>query len=290
MSAVLASLSPSPPSSAEPEEARLAIVGRPNVGKSTLLNTLLGTGRAIVHEAPGTTRDIVDAVIHWEDKRLLLLDTAGIKRRQHKAVGVEYYSLLRALQAINQCDVALLVLDAGDSITAQDMHIATYIIEAGKGLLLLVNKWDLIPPMRRKELKHEIEQRFRFISYMPRIYISARLGQNMNRVLPQAWQVWQEMQKHLPQSEIDEAITRAVSAHPPPRLGTKQLQIIRAYQDKSRVLTFIFQVNDRRIPSSYQRYLENKLHHNFGFCGVPLRLIFTKVTRKSNKAVGVAKT
>ncbi|MFX1264754.1 MAG: ribosome biogenesis GTPase Der, partial [Promethearchaeota archaeon] len=131
MDAVLASLPPQPISIAEPGEARLAIVGRPNVGKSTLLNTLLGDERAIVHESPGVTRDSLDAIIQWDDKKILLVDTAGIKRRGRVEAGVDYYSLLRALQAINRCDVALLLIDASEFITAQDMHIAGYIIEVG---------------------------------------------------------------------------------------------------------------------------------------------------------------
>jgi GTP-binding protein len=150
MDVVLASLPPQPISIVEPGEAKLAIVGRPNVGKSTLLNTLLRNERAIVHESPGTTRDSLDAVIRWNDKEILLVDTAGIKRRGRVGAGVDYYSLLRALQAINRCDVALLLIDASEFITAQDMHIAGYIIEVGKGLILLVNKWDLVPQEQRQ--------------------------------------------------------------------------------------------------------------------------------------------
>ena len=186
MDAVLASLPPQPVSVAEPAEAKLAIVGRPNVGKSTLLNALLGDERAIVHESPGTTRDSLDAIMHWDDKEILLVDTAGIKRRGRVDAGVDYYSLLRALQAINRCDVALLLIDAGEFITAQDMHIAGYIIEVGKGMILLVNKWDLVPQEQRPKFKQSVEQRLRFASYTPIIYISAKLGQGINRILPQA--------------------------------------------------------------------------------------------------------
>jgi GTP-binding protein len=284
MDAVLASLSPQPISIAETGEAKLAIVGRPNVGKSTLLNTLLRDERAIVHESPGTTRDLLDAVIRWDDKEILLVDTAGIKRRGRVGAGVDYYSLLRALQAINRCDVALLLIDASEFITAQDMHIAGYIIEVGKGIILLVNKWDLVPQEQRQEFKHSVEQRLRFAHYIPIIYISAKLGQGINRILPQAWEIWQERQKQIPQSEVDELVKQAIGSHPPPRTGSRRLHIARAYQDESQPATFVLKVNDPKLVHfSYQRYLENKLRRGFDFRGVPLKLIFTKTARKINK-------
>jgi GTP-binding protein len=284
MDAVLASLPPQPVSIAEPGEAKLAIVGRPNVGKSTLLNTLLRDERAIVHESPGTTRDSLDAVIRWDDKEILLVDTAGIKRRGRVGAGVDYYSLLRTLQAINRCDVALLLIDASEFITAQDMHIAGYIIEAGKGIILLVNKWDLIPQEQRQEFKRRMEGRLRFASYTPIIYISAKLRKGINRILPQAWEIWQERQKRIPQSEVGEAVKQAVGSHPPPRTGSRRLQIARAYQDEAKPATFVFKVNNPKLVHfSYQRYLENKLRQEFGFRGVPLKLIFTRAARKINR-------
>ena len=284
MDTVLASLSPQPIRIAETDEAKLAIVGRPNVGKSTLLNTLLGDERAIVHESPGITRDSLDAVIRWRDKELLLVDTAGIKRRGRVGAGVDYYSLLRALQAINRCDVALLLIDASEFITAQDMHIAGYIIEVGKGIILLVNKWDLIPQEQRQEFKHSLEQRLRFAHYIPIIYISAKLGQGINGILPQAWGIWQERQKQIPQSEVDELVKQAIGNHHPPRTGSRRLHIARAYQDESKPATFVLKVNDPKLVHfSYQRYLENKLRRGFGFRGVPLKLIFSKTARKINR-------
>jgi GTP-binding protein len=284
MDAVLASLPAQPLNIAEPGGAKLAIVGRPNVGKSTLLNTLSKDERAIVHESPGTTRDSLDAMVRWGDKEILLVDTAGIKRRGRVGAGVDYYSLLRALQAINRCDVALLLIDASEFITAQDMHIAGYIIEVGRGIILLVNKWDLVPKEQRQEFKYSMERRLRFAPYIPIIYISAKLGQGINRILPQAWEVWQERQKRIPQSEVEEVVKQAVSSHPPPRTGSRRLHIARAYQDESQPATFVLKVNNPKLVHfSYQRYLENKLRQGFGFRGVPLKLIFTKTSRKINK-------
>jgi GTP-binding protein len=283
MDVVLDALPPQPISVAEPGEAKLAIVGRPNVGKSTLLNKLLRDERAIVHESPGTTRDSLDALIQWDDKEILLVDTAGIKRRGRVGVGVDYYSLLRAIQSINRCDVALWLIDASEFITAQDMHIAGYIIEAGKGIILLVNKWDLVPEERRQEFKRGVEQRLRFASYTPSFYISAKLGKGINRILPQAWETWKERQKRIPQSEVDELVKQAVGNHSPPRTGSRRLHISRAYQDESQPATFVLKVNNPKLVHfSYQRYLENKLRQAFGFRGVPLKLIFTRTGRKIN--------
>ena len=286
--AVLASLPAQPVGIAEPAGVKLAIVGRPNVGKSTLLNALLGDERAIVHESPGTTRDSLDAVMKWGDKEILLVDTAGIKRRGRVGVGVDYYSLVRALQAINRCDVALLLIDASDFITAQDMHIAGYIIEIGKGMMLVVNKWDLVPQEQRLKFKQSAEQRLRFASYTPIIYISAKLGQGINKILPQAWEIWQERQKRIPQSEVDELVKQALNSCPPPRTGSRRLHVARAYQDESQPATFVLQVNDPKLVHfSYLRYLENKLRQSFGFRGVPLKLIFTKTARRISKKTGV---
>ena len=284
MAAVLASLPPQPAGSRKSGEARLAIVGRPNVGKSTLLNALLGEERAIVHESPGTTRDSLDAVINRGNKRIVLVDTAGIKRRGRIGSGVDYYSVLRALQAINHCDVALLLIDASEFVTAQDMHIVGYVIDAGKGMMLLVNKWDLVPQEQRERFKQSLGRRLRFAPYVPVGYISAKLGQGIDAILPLAWEIWQERQRQIPAVEIDELVKQAVDSHPPPRTGSRRLRIARAHQDESHPATFIVEANDPNLVHfSYQRYLENRLRQGFGFRGVPVKLIFTKAARKINK-------
>ncbi len=291
MDVVLAYLTPATAGFVESEEARFAIVGRPNVGKSTLLNALLGDERAIIDESPGTTRDALDAVVSWDDKRILLIDTAGIKRRGRVDAGVDYYSLLRALHAINRCNVALLMIDASEFVAAQDMHIAGYIIEAGKGMILVVNKWDLVPKEQRQQFKWYMKQRFKFMSYVSALYISAKLRHNVNEVLPQAWQVWQERQKRIPKAVVDMVVKQAVEDHPPPRMGSRQLRIAQAYQDEFRPSDFVLRVNDPNLVHfSYQRYLENKLRRSFGFRGTPLKLIFAKAGRKSNESTKLVKT
>ena len=290
MDAILASLTPAAAGFVESEEARFAIVGRPNVGKSTLLNALLDDERAIIDESPGTTRDALDAMVRWDDRRILLIDTAGIKRRGRVDAGVDYYSLLRALQAINRCDVALLIINASEFVTAQDMHIAGYIVEAGRGMVLVINKWDLVRQEQRQQFKWYMKQRFKFMPYVPALYISAKLRHNVNKVLPQAWQVWQERQKRIPKAVVDTVVKQAVENHPPPRMGSRQLRIAQAYQDESRPSNFVLRVNDPKLVHfSYQRYLENKLRRSFGFRGTPLRLIFVKAGRKSNESAKVMK-
>jgi len=282
--AVLASLPPQAGTIDNPEDVKFAIVGRPNVGKSTLLNALLGDERAIVHESPGTTRDSLDAVIQWNDRQIVLVDTAGIKRRGRVDAGVDYYSVLRALQAINRCDVALLLVDASEFITAQDLHIAGYVIESGKGLVILVNKWDLVAKEQRVIFKQGIEQRLRFAPYVPLLYISAKLCQGISKVLPQAWEIWQERRKQIPDTLVDESVKQAISSYPPPRKSSGQLHVIRAYQDRSQPATLVIEVNNPELVHfSYRRYLENRLRESFGFRGVPLKLIFTKPAGKINK-------
>jgi len=282
--AVLASLPAQAGTIDNPDEAKFAIVGRPNVGKSTLLNTLLGNERAIVHESPGTTRDSLDAVIQWNNRQILLIDTAGIKRRGRVDAGVDYYSLLRALQAINRCDVAFLLVNASELITAQDLHIAGYIIESGKGLLILVNKWDLVAKEQRAVFKRGVEQRLRFAPYIPVLYISAKLGQGISKILPQAYEIWQERRKQIPDTLVSELVKQAVNSYPPPRRTSGQLRFVRAYQDETQPATFVLEVNNPDLVHfSYRRYLENKFRERFGFRGVPLKLIFTKPAGKINK-------
>jgi GTP-binding protein len=267
---------------------KLAIVGRPNVGKSMLLNAIVGEERAIVDQVPGTTRDTVDTVFTYRGQELLLIDTAGIRRRGRASIGIEYYSLIRALRAINRCDVALLVTDATEFITAQDVHIAGYIKQAGKGLVLVVNKWDLVSEHPKEAYAHQIQQRLKFMSHVPVLYVSAKFRRGVGGIISKAMEVWQERQKQLPDSVVDKLIKEAVTAHTRPRKGLKQLEVIRAYQAGINPPSFALLVNDPELVHfSYQRYLENRLRQTFGFSGTSLRLLFKKVkSRKSKKVVG----
>jgi len=270
------SLLPAPsPLETAPEAMKVAIVGRPNVGKSMLLNALVGGKRAIVDDVPGTTRDAIDTLFDFDGQSVLLIDTSGIRRRGRIGAGVERYSVIRALRAIDRSDIALLVLDATEAVTAQDMHIAGYIQQAAKGVVVVVNKWDLITDRNLSEWNRYIRSQLRFIAYAPVMYTSAKFEQGVDKIIPQVRQVYQERHKRLPTAEVNDVIQQAVAAHTLPRSGSKQLKILYATQAEVNPPTFIFFVNDAKlIHFSYQRYLENKLRQAFGFAGTPLRLVF----------------
>ncbi|MFQ5997060.1 MAG: ribosome biogenesis GTPase Der [Dehalococcoidales bacterium] len=272
----IVSLLPAPvPVETEPEVMKVAIVGRPNVGKSMLLNALVGGKRAIVDEAPGTTRDAVDTLVDFDGQSMLLIDTAGIRRRGRIGAGVEKYSVIRALRAIDRSDIVLVVLDATETVTAQDMHIAGYIQQAAKGVVVVVNKWDLIADRNLTAWNKYIRGQLRFITYAPVMYTSAKFGHGVDRLIPQVRQVYQERLKRLSTAEVNDIVQQAVAAHILPRSGRKQLKILYATQAEVNPPTFVFFVNDAKlIHFSYQRYLENKLRQAFGFTGTPLRLVF----------------
>jgi GTP-binding protein len=257
------------------EVMKLAIVGRPNVGKSTLLNAIIGEERAIVDETPGTTHDVLNTALDFGGQNVILIDTAGIRRRGRWGVGVERYSVLRALRAIGEADIALLVLDATEPVTAQDKHIAGYIQEAAKGVVLIVNKWDLAHSQSMAEYERHIRHELRFLSYAPVLYISAKFGQGVDRVMPQAFEVYQERLKRPATNQINDVVGQAVASHPLPRKGTRQLKVFYATQTGVSPPTLVFFVNDAKLVHfSYRRYLENKLRQVFGFAGTPLRLVF----------------
>jgi GTP-binding protein len=260
---------------AEPEIMKVAIVGRPNVGKSMLLNALLGGERAIVDDIPGTTRDAIDTKLDFNGQSVLLIDSAGIGRRGRLGVGIGRYSVIRSLRAIDRADIALLVLDATELATAQDMHVGGYIRQMAKGIVLVVNKWDLVADKSITEYNKYIGRRFKFMPYAPIVYTSAKFGQGVDRIMPQVCQVYQERLKRLPTTVVNSVVQQAVAAHNLPRSGSKQLKVLYATQAEVNPPTFVFFVNDTKlIHFSYQRYLENKLRQSFGFAGTPFRLVF----------------
>jgi len=276
---LLARLLPLLPITTTPQEPtsaiRVAIVGRPNVGKSTLLNAITGGGRAIVSDLPGTTRDAVDTLVDFGGESVLLIDTAGIKRRGRIGAGINRYSVIRALRAIERADIALLVLDAGELVTAQDMHIAGYVQQAAKGIIIVVNKWDLAVPGNADEYQRYIKGQFRFMDYAPVLYVSAKLGKGVTKIMPQVEQIFKERMKRPATAAVNSVIQQAVAAHGLPRQGRRQLKILYATQAEVNPPTFVIFVNDPKLMHfSYQRYLENKLREAFGFTGTPLRLSY----------------
>lgn len=268
---------PQAPEAPEVEEPKIAIVGRPNVGKSQLLNTLLGYERAIVSEIPGTTRDVIDTRLEVDGRAVVLLDTAGIRRRGRIEPGVEKYSVLRALRAVNRADVVLWMVDATEGITAQDQHVLGYVVEAARGVVMLVNKWDLIEnkAQAREEFEAQIRSALNWAPWIPYLFISALTGRNVNRVLPLALQVYEERKKRVPTATLNDVLLRAVAAHPPPPVGRQRLKIYYVTQPQVAPPVFVFFVNDPKLMHfSYERFLENRIREAFGFMGVPIRLVF----------------
>lgn len=261
----------------EAEGVRVAIVGRPNVGKSSLLNALLGWERAIVSESPGTTRDAIDTQMSWDSQLVTLIDTAGIRRRGRVQRGVEQYSVLRALRAIQRAHVVVLLLDAPEGVTAQDTHIAGYAMEEARGIVLVVNKWDLMKEADVSEYAKGVRQAFRFIPYAPLLFASALTGRRVGTVLETALGVYQERLRRVPTSGLNRLLREAVASHSPPSKRGKRLRFYYATQAEVDPPTFVFFVNDPQLVHfSYRRYLENRLREAFGFEGTPLRMHFRR--------------
>jgi GTP-binding protein len=263
------------PAEAVPESIGVAIVGRPNVGKSMLLNALVGEERSIVDDMPGTTRDAVDTPFDYKGQNMLLIDTAGIRRRGKVEAGVEQYSVVRTFRAIDRSDIVLLVLDATELVTAQDTHIAGYIQEAVKGIIIIINKWDLIEDKDAAVWNKTIKNVFKFASYAPILYTSAKSGQGVEKIMPQVSQVYRERLKRLSTAVVNNVIQQAIAAHNRPNVKGKQLKIFYATQAEVNPPTFVFFTNDATLVHfSYKRFLENQLRQAFGFAGTPLRLTF----------------
>jgi GTP-binding protein len=268
----------------EDEHLKIAIVGRPNVGKSTLLNRLLGEDRAIVSEIAGTTRDALDTQITWHGEEVTLIDTAGIRRRGKIEPGVEKYSVVRAMNAIERADVALLVIDAEQGVTEQDEHIAGYVLESYKSLVIVVNKWDAVAKDAHtmSQFQKDIEGKLHFIPYAPVIFISALTGQRIHQVLEIAHRVWEARFFRVQTAELNRLLRDALQKHAPPPKGTKRLKIYFATQVATDPPIFLFHVNDRRLVHfTYRRYLENQIRAEYPFEGTPIRLSFREGKGKS---------
>lgn len=261
----------------ETEGPRIAIVGRPNVGKSRLLNALLGQERSIVSELPGTTRDSLDTQIEWEGEPITLIDTAGIRRRGRVEHGIERVSVMRSMRAIDRADVVLLLIDATEDFTAQDLHIAGYVEEQKKGLVVVVNKWDLIEKDSHtmEDYRTRARRELDFMNYAPVVFISAKLGLRVGQVLDAALQVIEEREKRVSTAQLNKVLKDAVAKHQPPSRPGKWVKFFYATQADVAPPTFLFFCNDPKgIHFSYRRYLENELREAFGFVGTPLRLSF----------------
>ena len=256
---------------------RVAIVGRPNTGKSTLVNRVLGHERMIVSDVPGTTRDAIDAEVVVEGEPMVLIDTAGIRRRGSIQRGTEKYSVLRSLKAIDRADVAVVLTDAIEGFTAQDAHVVGYVLEAGKGLVLVINKWDAIERDEKTadDWLRKLRRDAPYLEWAEIMFASALTGHRVDRILRQARRVAEERYRRVPTADVNRVVGDAVAAHTPPTARGKRARVLYATQVAVAPPTFVIFVNDPELfHFSYRRYLENRLREAFGFAGTPIRLRF----------------
>ncbi|MCW5849891.1 MAG: ribosome biogenesis GTPase Der [Anaerolineae bacterium] len=278
---------PVTPEDEEDETIKIAIVGRPNVGKSSLLNRMLGEERSIVSDIPGTTRDAIDTQIRYEGQDITLIDTAGIRRRGRIEQGIEKYSVLRSMRAIQRADVSLLLLDAPQGITAQDAHVAGYILEEGKSVVVIVNKWDLLEKdsSTLNEYAAKVRRELNFLDYVPVLFISAKTGQRVNQVLPTALRVYEARFQRIATAELNRLLRDATSHHAPPTKSGQRLKFYYGTQVAVDPPRFVFFVNDHRLVHfTYERYLENLLRERYVFEGTPIRITFRTREREDHKA------
>ena len=286
----------------EDETPRIAIVGRPNVGKSSLLNAIVGVERAIVSDMPGTTRDAIDSELEFQGRKIIMIDTAGIRRRGRVGPGIEKYSVLRSSRAIERCDVALLLIDASEGIAAQDMHIAGEVAEAAKGVVIVINKWDLAQEQRKavrdediiphpddeidsaEQYRKLVLEEFKFMPYAPVIFASAKTGYHVQSILEAVMHIAEMRFLRVPTSRLNEVVQDAVRRHHPAIIRNKPLKVYYATQTRVNPPTFTFFINDvQAMHFSYERYLENRLREAFDFRGTGIKLHFRPRSTKEEK-------
>ena len=255
---------------------RIAIVGRPNAGKSSIVNALLNTDRVIVSDVSGTTRDSIDSYVTYKDKEFIIVDTAGIRKKSKVDYGVEKFAVDRAIRSIRECDVALLVIDAKEGISDQDKKISSIITESGKGLIVAINKWDLIEDKKANTLnkfEKELNVDIPFLSFAPKIFISAVTKQRLSQIFEESERVYEQCVKRISTGLLNKVINEAYALNPPTSFKGKRLKIYYVTQAKTQPPTFVLFVNNEELlKDSYKRYLENKLREAFGFFGTPIRI------------------
>jgi GTPase len=277
LDAVVQTLPPHPDEDEEDDSIGITIVGRPNVGKSSLLNALLGTERAIVSEVPGTTRDPIDTQLVYHGQTITLIDTAGIRRRGSVEQGIEFYSVLRSTRSIERADVSLVLIDGVEGVTAQDAHIAGYVLDKYKSAVVIVNKWDAVEKDEHtmNEYARTVREELKFLAYVPVLFVSAKTRQRVHQVLPTALEVVEARRHRLSTSEFNNLLREAYDVTSPPSKQGRALRIYYGTQVGNDPPSFAIFVNDPEIVHfSYERYLENRIRAYYPFTGTPIRLFF----------------
>ena len=257
------------------DRLKFSIIGRPNVGKSSLMNALLNEERVVVSDIAGTTRDSVDSVLKYHNKEYILIDTAGMRKKGKVFESIEKYSLLRSLKSIDNSDICLVVINAEEGITEHDKHIAGYAIEKGKGLIFVVNKWDTVKDTTIQDFEKLMRAEFQFATYAPIVFLSALTKKRIHTLMPEVIKVAENIKREIKTSLINEVILDAYQLNIPPSYKGKRLKIYFSHQSNICPPTFNIQVNSKGlIHFSYERYLENKIRENFDFTGTPITLNF----------------
>lgn len=265
------------------DEIRLAVIGRPNVGKSSLVNRLLGYERVVANPQAGTTRDSVDTPFVYNQQRYVLIDTAGIRRKGKVSQKLEKFSVIQALKGMDRAHVALVVIDAQEGVTDQDLTVAGYAYEKGRGVLLVVNKWDMVEKDHTTMNKYleKLRFQFKFLSFAPVLFVSALTGQRVAKVMAEVEKVAYEFNRRIPTSALNKILAEAERSHPAPLYQGKRLKFFYMTQVQTRPPTFLAFVNKAEgVPVSYQRYLSNQLRDAFGFSGVPIRINYQDRERR----------
>jgi ribosome-associated GTPase engA len=257
------------------DRLRFSIIGRPNVGKSSLMNALLNEERVVVSDIAGTTRDSIDSVLKYHNQEYILIDTAGMRKKGKVFESIEKYSLLRSLKSIDNSDICLVVINAEEGITEHDKHIAGYAIEKGKGLIFVVNKWDTVKDTTIQEFEKLMRAEFQFATYAPIVFLSALTKKRIHTLMPEVIKVAENIKREIKTSLINEVILDAYQLNIPPSYKGKRLKIYFTAQTGTKPPKFTFRVNSKGLVHfSYERYLENKIRENFDFTGTPIVLQF----------------
>ena len=266
---------------------KIAIVGRPNAGKSSIVNALLGEKRVIVSDISGTTRDSIDSKLQYNEQEFVIIDTAGIRKKSKVDYGVEKFAVDRAIRSIRECDVALMVIDATEAVNGisdQDKKIASIITEAGKGMVIAINKWDLIEDKKSNTINkfnQKIAQEIPFLNYVPKIFISAVTHQRLNQIFTNVLEVQGERCKRISTGLLNKVVNEAYALNPPQTIRNKRLKIMYSTQTTVKPPTFVLFVNNEDlIKDHYKRYIENKLREAFGFTGTPIKILIRTRTEK----------